>query len=44
MFILKQRNCQPLHYAACNGKFEAVKFLLAKGADISARNKVTKKL
>ena len=35
-----QRGCQPLHYAAYNGQADAVEFLLAKQADINAKNKV----
>jgi ankyrin repeat protein len=33
-----KRNCTPLHYASSRGKIEIVKYLISKGADLSARD------
>ena len=40
MLCFIQRGCQPLHYAAYNGQADAVEFLLARQADINAKNEV----
>ena len=35
----KKHNATPLHYAAINGHQAVVKLLIAKGADVKARDK-----